>query len=267
MWLWYVSGAVVIVAAVWVFLIAPARRKHPYLKQMEGCYIAHRGLHDEKIPENSLSAFRAAIARDLPIEIDIHVTADGELVVFHDNDLKRVCGAEVAIADATLAELKTYRLKGTEETIPTLQECLDTVAGQVPLLIEFKCLDRATCRRLCEAADTVLKGYAGDYVIQSFYPFVLYWYRKHRPDVCRGQLSLCSEKGLSRWMLGRMLFNSIARPDFISYEYKNAYRLNFRLAVALGAYPVGWTFRSQSEVDKYKSHYRTYIFERFIPKE
>ena len=263
--MWYILLAAALLVGVWLFLIAPARRRHPQLKLLEGRYIAHRGLHGDTIPENSLAAFRAAVARGFAVEIDIHITADGQLVVFHDDTLKRVCGVDVTIAKATLAELKTYRLKGTEETIPTLQECLDTVAGQVPLLIEFKCLDTATCRRLCEAADAVLQGYAGQYFVQSFYPFVLHWYRKHRPDVCRGQLSLYSEPGIAKRLLGKLVFNFLSRPDFISYEYGGAKRLNFRTAVRLGAYPIGWTFQQKQEVDTYKTDYRTYIFERFDP--
>ncbi len=263
--MWYAVAAAVVVG-LWWFLIAPARRRHPHRRVLEGAVIAHRGLHGGQVPENSLPAFRAAIRQGLPIEIDIHITADNQLVVFHDDTLKRVCGVDGKIADCTLAQLKGYRLNGTDCTIPTLQECLDTVAGQVPLLIEFKCLDTATCRRLCEAADEVLRRYEGLYWVQSFYPFVLQWYRRHRPEICRGQLSLYSEKGLAKQLLGKQLLNWISRPDFISYEYPGARRLNFRLAVGLGAHPVGWTFPSQQELDAYRPYYRTYIFENFLPK-
>ena len=96
--------------------------------------VAHRGLHDAEKPENSMSAFRAAIEHGFTIEIDVHLSSDGHLVVFHDDNLKRVCGVDKKVAKCTLAELKTMKLKGTEETIPTFDEFLALVDGKVGIL-------------------------------------------------------------------------------------------------------------------------------------
>ncbi|MBQ4598960.1 MAG: glycerophosphodiester phosphodiesterase [Clostridia bacterium] len=262
-------AALAAVSLLLLFLIFPSARRHPAREKLRGRYIAHRGLHDlvENTPENSLAAFRAAAEQGYMIENDIHLTADGEVVVFHDSSLKRMCGVEGRIEQMTLAELKKCCLQGTEEQIPTLQECLDTVDGRVPLLIEFKC-DRTTCKPLCEAANKILSAYKGEYFVQSFYPPVLLWYRQHRKDVCRGQLAAPFKgKVLYKRMLGCLLFNFVSRPDFVSYVHTGQNHPMRRLVTRLGALPVCWTLRSQEELDASRMAFETYIFEGFIPKE
>lgn len=250
---------------LFLFLIAPASRRHTDRALLRGRMIAHRGLHSENIPENSLAAFRAAVEKGYAIENDIHLTADGEVVVFHDDTLTRLCGVDAKIEDKTLAELKELRLGGTDATIPTLRECLDTVNGAVPLLIEFKVVD-GNANALCKAAASILADYSGGYCIQSFYPQVLLWYRKNKKCVCRGQLAEPFRgEALERRMLGMMLFNFLSRPDFISYEHSAARHLMRRLVAALGALPVAWTIRSEEELNKAKKEFDGYIFENFTP--
>lgn len=262
--------ALIILIGVWLWAIFPAVRRHRDRRWLNGATIAHRGLHDltADMPENSLAAFREAVNAGYAIEIDIHLTADGQVVVFHDATLTRMCGAEVTIADATLRELNCYTLGTSAERIPTLQECLDTVAGQVPLLIEFKCENGETCHRLCEATNEILTRYEGAYCIQSFNPLVLRWYRRYRPDICRGQLATVqARKGALYTLLGQLLLNFLGRPDFVSYEH--CYRRYFPLRVCarLGAFPVCWTIRSEEEKEAASTFFRTYIFENFIPKQ
>ncbi len=265
-----VVACLLVSAGLVLFLICPALKKHPDLELLKGAHIAHRGLHDidtkKLTPENTLPAFEAAVARGYIIENDIHVTADGQVVVFHDDDAMRMCGSPLVIEKSTLAEIKQLRIKGSDLQIPTLQECLDTVNGQVPLLIEFKCKTFKDSRRLCEAADKILSAYKGKYFVQSFFPPVCGWYKKHRKDICRGQLA-ASFKGeeLHKKILGCTFFNFLARPHFLSYchgDEKHPFR---RLNSRLGAFPVGWTFHSQQEIDNMKPHFNTFIFEDFIP--
>lgn len=259
--------AIAVLIALFLFLIFPSLRRHPARQRMAGRYIAHRGLHTTDVPENSLAAFEKAIERGYAIEIDIHLTADGELAVFHDDDLKRVCGVDKRVEDCTMAELKEMHLCGTDERIPTLSECLAVVGGRVPLLIEFKCISM-DCAALCRAADAVLSSYDGEYWIQSFYPTVLRWYRKHRPDVCRGQLaSAFPKEAFHKQLLGCLLFNVMARPDFVSYDHKYVGHICRRFCVWLGAFSVGWTFTEPSALDRCKNQFSTYIFEGFIPNE
>lgn len=255
-----------LLTALFFFLIFPAVRRHPDRELLKGAKIAHRGLHglSSDVPENSLRAFQAAVDKGYWIENDIHLTRDGHVVVFHDDTLNRMCGRDGKIEEMTLAELKECRLAGTDQQIPTLQECLDLVDGRVPLLIEFKC-PTSQAAPLCEAANRVLENYSGKYCIQSFYPPVLGWYRKHRKDICRGQLATpFYGEAFHRRLAGALLFNFIGRPDFVSYEhtfYRNIFR---RLVVKLGAGSLGWTFRSEKELEARKADFQGYIFEKFL---
>ena len=267
--LYFVIGAVVILGVGYLFLSFPSVRRHKDIKLIKGKFIAHRGLHDltEDTPENSLSAFRQAVELGFPIEIDIHLTLDGEIVVFHDDTLDRMCGVSGRVEEKTLPELKALRLGNTNYEIPTLEECLQTVNGKVPLLIEFKCVS-LKCAPLCKKADEILRGYSGSYLIQSFYPTVLRWYKKHRRDVCRGQLAESFKNAsFEKKMSGNMLFNFLGRPDFVSYKHTDAKNISRRFVTKLGAYPVGWTFQSQDELNKNGKFFNTYIFEQFLPKE
>ena len=100
--------------------------------------IAHRGLHNDKFTENGMKAFQNAIDHGVAFEYDIHLTKDNELVVCHDEDLKRTTGKEGIIEDLTLKEIKEgYRLLDGGE-IPTLQEVFDLNQEKVPMVIELK---------------------------------------------------------------------------------------------------------------------------------
>ncbi len=266
--LYIVLGIVVAVFLLIIFLVFPSTRRHKDRAVLNGLFIAHRGFHGimDNTPENSLPAFRQALELGYGIEIDIHLTRDGEVVVFHDDLLMRVCGVEGRVEDKTLAELKSLRLNGTDCKIPTLSECLDTIDGKVPLLIEFKCVG-LKCDELCRAADKILSGYHGKYLIQSFYPTVLRWYKKNRKEICRGQLaSAFKGEELYKRLLGCLVFNFFGRPDFVSYEHKYHNNIFRRFVTWLGAFPVGWTFRSEAELENDGKAFKTYIFENFIPK-
>lgn len=259
--------ALFILILLLLFLVAPAARNHEDRDLLKGKFIAHRGLHNqnEGVPENSLLSFEKAIEAGFPIEIDIHLTKDEKIVVFHDENTKRMCGTDRNIEESTLSELKELSLQNTDQKIPTLQECLEVVGGKVFLLIEFKAVG-SNAAHLCRKANEILSEYEGKYFIQSFYPQILHWYKKKRADVCRGQLSSgFSLKNPARFLLGKQFLNFIGRPDFISYEHKDSRSLFFRLAILLGAAPVGWTFRSKEELDRNGRNVNTWIFENFAP--
>ena len=138
------------------------RLKHPEKDRLKGWNYAHRGLHnrDKGIPENSLAAFRAAVEHGYGAELDVHLLRDGNLAVIHDSLLERVTGQSGRIEDLTTDDLKNYRLCGTEETIPTFREVLDTFAGKTPLIIELKPVDNNHAA-LCKAACDAMEGYEG----------------------------------------------------------------------------------------------------------
>lgn len=229
--------------------------------------IAHRGLHTDEMPENSLGAFQNAIDNGYPIELDVHLTCDGTVVVFHDDSLARVTNKDGYVKNLTKDTLKDYSLFGTKYTIPTFKEVLDLVAGQVPILIEVK--NTGKVGELESALLKILKDYTGEYAIQSFNPYVLEWFKKNSPQIARGQLAgyFKGEKlsFIKKFALKRMLLNKkISCPDFISYDARNVpnrfvnkYK-NLPLLV--------WCVRSQDEYLKKVKYCDNIIFENFEPK-
>lgn len=141
MMFWIIFFSVLaVLAAGYFFSILPATsRRQECLKFAEWNY-AHRGLWNaaEGVPENSLPAFARAAEQGYAIELDIQITKDGRIVVFHDDTMKRMCGNEGKISDYTYEELQQFHLGDSTEKIPLLREVLQTVDGRVPLLIEIK---------------------------------------------------------------------------------------------------------------------------------
>ena len=146
----WIAIIILILLTVLYLLALGGRTGHPGLEALRGWKYAHRGLHNETRPENSMSAFRAAVAQDYGIELDVHLLRDGNLAVIHDSSLKRTTGAEGRIESLNSHDLWNYRLEGTSETIPTFKEVLDLVDGRVPLIVELKVVDN-NYRELCEA--------------------------------------------------------------------------------------------------------------------
>lgn len=232
---------------------------------VERC-IAHRGLHNDEFPENSLGAFQNAINNGYPIELDVHIISDGTLVVFHDDSLSRMTGKDGYLKNLTKFDLKNYHLADTEYTIPTFEEVLTLIDGKVPLLIEVKNTNKvgALETKLLE----MLRAYKGEYAIESFNPYVLEWFKNNAPDILRGQLAgfFKGEKlaFIKRFALKRMVLNKIAKPDFIAYE---ASRLPNRFVRKYKSLPlIAWTVRSQKEYMKVVQYCDNVIFENFEPK-
>lgn len=263
----------IILVALYLFLIAPRMFGKPDRTPLYGVLYAHRGLFDNKTdaPENSLPAFRKAVEAGYGIELDVQLSKDNVLVVFHDASLKRMCGADGNVWEYTLEELQQFKLADSNETIPTFKDVLATVDGKVPLIIEYK-LD-VPQTKVCELANEMLSTYNGPYCIECFHPLAVMWYRKHRPDVVRGQL--CMEywkeenfKGkLSFLFLSYLVTNVVTRPDFIAYKHSDASNLSRRIAAKLGALSVCWTIKNQEQFEEAKKHFDLFIFDSFIPKE
>ena len=253
-------------AGLTVLLIAPGHAttemKAPFMHRN----FAHRGLHkrDKSVPENSLAAFRRAVKAGYGVELDVHITKDDQLAVFHDDNLKRVTGVDRNIEDLTMAELKQLRLCGTEETIPTLQEVLEVLDGKVPLILEIKRGKRNT--QLCQLIRSALFGYNGPVCIESFDPTIIRWWMKHAPEVLRGQLSQPPKdyKGEAQpavaFLCGNLLTNVLCRPHFIAYRIAPK-PFTVRLCDAMGAIRAGWTSKEWS----HEQDYDILIFERYKP--
>jgi len=261
---------IVVIFLICIFMVAPRMINRADRTPFYGRHYAHRGLfdNDSEAPENSLAAFQKAVDAGYGIELDVQLSKDDKLVVFHDATLKRMCGVDGKVWDYTLEELKQFTLANSNETIPTFEEYLNVVDGKVPFILEFK-LDRAQTR-VCELANEVLKDYKGVYCIESFHPLALLWYRKNRPDVLRGQL--CEEFFRNETYKGKILFmilpylpfNFLTRPDFIAYNHLHAHNISRRICKALGALSVAYTIKSVEEYEKSKKHFELFIFDSCI---
>lgn len=230
-------------------------------------YFAHRGLHQghSAAPENSLAAFSLAVRRGFGIELDVRRTADDALVVFHDSSLIRVCGQKGTIEEMTLEEIRRAPLYDSGQKIPLFSEVLDLVHGQVPLLVEIKM--EGVDPKLCELTAKALDGYDGAYCVESFHPYALYWFRRNRPLVPRGQLvtdffrECPSMPRWQKWLMKPLISNLWTRPIFFSLDRRYRNTLFFRFLAAHR--PVfGWTFRSEEEMRAAKGAFDAYIFEQ-----
>ena len=130
------SFAVLLVALYLLVLIRPPKKTKP--TEVLLCDYAHRGLHKEGVPENSLAAFEDACRAGFGIELDVQLSHDGEVMVFHDYTLIRMTGCDKKLCELDAKELMTLTLAGTDQTIPTLKQVLALVDGRVPLLVELK---------------------------------------------------------------------------------------------------------------------------------
>lgn len=260
---------VIILLALYLFLVAP-RMIHGAdpTSFMGNIFYAHRGLFDNEsdAPENSLAAFGKAVDAGYGMEMDVQLTKDDKLVVFHDATLKRMCGVDGNVWDYTLEELQGFRLKNSEEKIPAFSEVLKLVDGKVPLIIEYK-MDRPLTK-VCELGNELLREYKGVYCIESFHPFALMWYRKHRPDVMRGQLSgnLAKEAKSPKQkkiytLVTYLLTNVLTRPDFIAYDHRYVNNISRRVCRKLGVLSVTYTIKSEQRYEEVKNKFDLFIFD------
>ena len=227
--------------------------------------IAHRGLHNDEVPENSLASFENAIKHKYAIEIDLRMTSDGTVVVFHDDNLGRMTGSSGYVNKTTIEDLKKLRLAGTGEQIPTLKETLDFVAGRTPLLIEIKNMNKVGIEK---NVWEVLASYTGEYAIQSFNPYTLEWFKEHAPHVKRGQLSSFfrhADIGFTKRMaLKKLWLNRVSEPNFIGYnidDLPNRWVKKYRDLPLLA-----WCVRTIEQKEKAEKFADNIIFENIDPE-
>lgn len=207
---------------------------------------AHRGLHAAGVPENSRSAFAAAIASGAGIELDVRLSRDRFAVVFHDADLARLTRITGPVAKRTVAELAQLRLAGSRDCIETLAETLAFVAGRVPVLIELKTdNDAHVAARLCLSVRHALEGYRGRVAVMSFDPAVVRWFAAHAPRIPRGLV--VGELRGPRRMLHLLLCLRAGRPHFLACDLSALSSRIVHAARARGLPVLAWTARTDEE--------------------
>ena len=262
---------VLILLAMFYLLSTRCRKGHPGMKELLGWKYAHRGLYGENCPENSLAAFRKARDMGYGVELDVHLLADGNLAVIHDSQLLRLTGAEGKVEDLTTEQLSNYHLDGMQETIPEFRQVLDLYAGRAPLIVELK-VSGNNYVQLCQKTCEMLDGYKGVYCMESFDPRCVYWLKKHRPDVIRGQLTedYFKRKNELPWILKLLLthqmLNFLTMPDFVAYRYEDCDTFSYWLVRKLWKVKgVAWTLGNREDYDRAISAGLIPIFENFTP--
>ena len=266
-----VLGAVLLVFCVYLILIKPGA-KRDVLEKFKGVKYAHRGLHSDTVPENSLTAFRLATEAGFGIELDVHTVKDGKVVVFHDATLKRMVGRDARLCDFTAEELGKMKLLDSDEKIPTFSEVLELVGGRVPLIVELK--QNAGETGIAKAAAELLRNYKGDFVVESFDPFTVGEFLREMPEVGRGILAQRYTNdpkfhGLKFFFAENLMINRVCKPDFVAYCHSHADAFSLRLVKKLfKPVTVAWTVRSaEEEKAAYDNGFDIVIFENYIPEK
>lgn len=237
--------------------------------------LAHRGYHDkdDRRPENSCAAIRAAVDAGYGVELDVQAAADGTPVVFHDYKLNRMTKSRGPVSARTPAELGQIVLRGSDETIPTLAEVLDIVAGRAPLLIEIKDEDQALgpkVGRLERGVAAALEGYQGAVAVMSFNPESVVAFGAAAPDIPRG-LTTCGYN-TSSWIrlpskrrAHLRAFADLNRigASFISHDARDLTRHELDAVKATGRPVLCWTINSVAEEAKARTRADNITFEGY----
>ena len=236
-----------------------------------GPAVAHRGLWEpDGAPENSLAAFQAAAAAGYGVELDVQLSADGEAMVFHDDTLARMTGAEGRIADRTAADLAELALAGTGERIPTLLETLALVGRRALVLIELKTA-AGRVGPLEQRVHEIIIDHAGPVAVIGFNPYSHAWFADRFPGVLRG-LDSYSYAGAGpelsadqRKAYAALEHVKIARPHFLALGLDMLPSEAAQRHRAAGLPVAAWTVRSPAQWESVKGGCDNFIFEGFRP--
>ncbi len=263
-------GILAFFIALILILMKPNRRR-TNMEPFKNTFIAHRGLFNNvDLPENSYPAFEAAIDKDFGIELDVQLTKDNQLVVFHDGNINRMCGVKKKISSLTYEQLSSYKLLDTDLSAPLFEDVISLIDGKVPVIIEIKA--HGAFMKATKMLVKRLESYKGIYCIQSFNPAIIRWLKVNKPDITRGILSndylrLPKKTLTQKFIVSNLLFNAWCKPDFISYNHE--YPSKIALKVCKSFYNcnmVGWNIKSSENLDYAKKFFEVYIFDSFVPE-
>lgn len=264
-----ITGIIVFLILFYFYLIWPRLSRKRQIRPFLHTMFAHRGYHciENGFPGKFHTFFPCRYLPWIWDRTGCPSDKRRKLVVFHDDDLSRICGRPETIESLPLKELQSCRLQNTNETIPLFTDVLSLVGGQVPLLIELK-IPKSSLG-ICEKTWEILKNYNGPYMVQSFNTLGIWWFRRHVPHVLRGQLSsnLTADHLPEPWILTfvvkHLLGNVLGRPDFISYKLADLPMFEVWFLKYILHLPVAvWTLRTPDALKKGKRHYDMQIFEK-----
>jgi glycerophosphoryl diester phosphodiesterase len=235
--------------------------------------IAHRGLHDSAagIVENTPSAVEAAAAAGYGIEVDLQVTADGDVVVHHDEVLGRLTEGRGRLDALTVAELKRVAFHGTADRVLTIGELCDLVGGRVALVLELKSHNDRDPRAVSRIIQ-VLGAYAGQAAVMSFDPWQIATLRTRAPDLPRGMVAQkrprrsAHDADEQNRRLAYVRHAVAAAPQFLAYAVDDlpaAIPLLLRQVLRMPV--LAWTVRDERQRQLAKRWADQMIFEGFKP--
>ncbi|MBR0508176.1 MAG: glycerophosphodiester phosphodiesterase [Clostridia bacterium] len=267
-----VGGVLVVLFALYCFFVCPRRADAVKKAPFQGLMAAHRGLYekDQSIPENSLEAFRRAAENGYGVELDVQLTRDGEVVVFHDDTVDRMTENKGRVDGFTLAELEAMPLKGTEHRVPLFTDVMAVLDGVSPTIVELKSTENYP--ELCEKTLAILRTLQGPFCVESFDPRIVRWFYKNAPDLIRGQLT----ESFRYWrkagaplhkalLMHTLCVNFLTHPQFIAFG-RGRRPLCWFLARPAGAMTVFWTERPDSDHGTLQKRYDCRIFEHYRPE-
>jgi hypothetical protein len=270
---WLFAGIVIVFLFIaYVLAVLPRRPGKAGAAPFRGLMAAHRGLYekDQSVPENSLEAFKRAAAYGCGVELDVQLSKDGAVVVFHDDTVDRMTTGKGRVDSFTLSELQAMPLMGTAHRMPLFTDVMAVLDGVSPTIVELK--STPNYKELCEKTLAILRTCKGPYCVESFDPRIVRWFYLHAPDIVRGQLteaySYWRKAGLPLWrclMMHTLCINFLTHPQFIAFG-RGHRPLCMLLGRRLGTMTVFWTERPDSDHELLAKRYDCRIFEHYRPE-
>lgn len=224
---------------------------------LKGLTIAHRGIFDnKKVAENSLTAFKRAKELNIPIELDVQLTKDQTLVVFHDINLKRMCGIDKYLEDTTYQELQTLTLLTTKEKIPTLNEVLKLIQGKVLLDIEIKKTENIEL--ICQKLKKELENYPGEFLLKSFQPNIVRHLKKTTTYKTGLLVTTFPTSKIYSYLMSSIFLIKYCNPDFLAINkeiIKKKRIQHYRKKAPVFV----WTITNKKELEEYKTYADSYL--------
>lgn len=226
--------------------------------------ISHRGLHKGiEIPENSMLAFQKAVEKGYGIELDITISKDNQIVVFHDETLNRLCNINGNIEEFDYAYLKKLKLYETDEYIPLFDEVLALIDGKIPLIIEIK--KHKNIGILEDILCDLLNNYKGEYFICSFEKDILFWLRNNKPKQIRGLIFASFPKKFKKYEKAIFLYKFFkSKADFISLDDKLIDSSIYDFCKKKELEVIIWTIKDKKRFKQIEKKVDGVIFEGFI---
>ena len=217
--------------------------------------IAHRGLHNERgVIENTAESFKNAIDNQYGIECDVVLSSDGEVMVYHDYDLNRLCGIDKKISETTKLELKSLKLLNSESGILTLDEMLYMVSGRVSVLIEIK---PSFHPYIEERIFEIIRSYQGSLALQSFDIRAIEWFNKNAPYYKIGLIDNEGDVKVDKFKNFKL--------DFVSYDIEHIHNEELQMIRKTGIPLLTWTVNDDKKLEKSREFADNCIFENIKP--